>query len=118
MIAEIIPGIDQQKGLACVRGNRSLYEKLLNKFHQQYHQTATELDTLIAAGLMEESILLVHSIKGVAGSLGAEALFEAAQQLEDALRLDNSRIHDSRKNFDAALKIVIEGLATTVVEVM
>ena len=106
-----LPGIDQSIGLRQLRGNRAFYHKLLVKMHNQYRQSGRELDDLLARGAQEEAIRLVHSIKGVAGSLGATALFESSNELEQALRAESGAPPDTR-TFKAALDVVIGGLAS------
>src|SRR5262249_57450247 len=85
--AEPLPGIDRATGLKRVAGNEALYGKLLLDFHRDY---ATSIDRVRAA--LEENRLTdaerqVHTLKGVAGNIGAMDLHQAAQELDSALRL-------------------------------
>ncbi len=110
---DIPAGINLAKGLASVRGNRTLFDKLLSKFLQQYAGTNTQLDALLTEGKLEDACRLVHSIKGVAGSLGAEKLFSAAQVLEDGLRSGVNGDVPQKRDFQMALQEIIDALTQT-----
>ena len=105
-----LPGIDLARGLANVRGNARLYEKLLHKFYEQYRNTSIELGQLIAAGAYADAKRLTHSVKGVAGSLGAYQLYEACYQLEQALEAADPAVLTIQVHFINALQEVLEGL--------
>ena len=105
-----LPGIDQQKGLESVQGNVALYEKLLGKFVSQYNNAAQDLESFLAKGAHEEGLRLVHSIKGVAASLGMTELFCAANALETEM-INQSNNQDSRANFQFELERVLQGLS-------
>ena len=78
-------GFDLEGALARVGGNKNLYRKLLGMFTQKYKNSGEELDQLISSGKMEEARGLAHTIKGVAGNIGAINLFEAAKVLNETL---------------------------------
>ena len=82
-----LPGIDRTTGLRRVAGNEALHDKLLLDFHRDY---ATSIDRVRAA--LQENRLTdaerqVHTLKGVAGNIGAMDVHRAAQELDSALRL-------------------------------
>ena len=73
-------------------------------FHDTYKNTTLELRGLLAAGSYEEAKRLVHSLSGVAATLGAEELDHAAFTIEDALRTGNTeQISAHIDAMDAAL---------------
>ena len=81
-----LPGIDLATGVHRVGGNRVLYRKLLIQF------TATQADAIAAitaalkVGQRDTAIRVAHTLRGVAGNLGATALQSAAATLEGALK--------------------------------
>lgn len=77
-----LPGFDMDSGLRRVGGNRELYLKLLLKVRQEYADAAEKIHDLIENNQMEETRHLAHSIKGVAGNLGAEALQSVSLEVE------------------------------------
>jgi len=80
-----IPGIDTQSGLTRVGGNRKLYISLLAKFVRDYADARKELDTLLAQEDQEPAQRLVHTVRGVAGNIGATGLQEVSTDLEMAI---------------------------------
>ena len=80
-----LKGFDLEGALARVGGNKDLYRKLLGMFAQKYKNAGEELDQLISDGKMEEAHGLAHTIKGVAGNIGAMDLFKAAEVLNETL---------------------------------
>jgi CheY-like chemotaxis protein len=81
-----LPGISIGSGLSKLAGNEELYRKLLSKFRESNRDVVNEIKGLIDAGDMETAARLAHTVKGVAGNLGAEDLFPAAGELEKALK--------------------------------
>ncbi|MBF0625492.1 MAG: response regulator [Magnetococcales bacterium] len=80
-----IPGIDLEAGLKQVGGNQRLLRKLLAEFRTDYQ----DLPAILAAALERRDGPLVrrlaHSLKGVAGNLGALELAATARELETAI---------------------------------
>jgi two-component system sensor histidine kinase/response regulator len=76
------PVLDVDEGVMRVGGLEELFDELLTRFVEEYPGGRLELDALPPS----ERVRRVHSIKGVAGSLGARRLFEVARQFEDQLR--------------------------------
>ena len=72
--------INVESGLKRVAGNRELYENILFQFLETA-KTLPEAQEALKAGDRETADRIVHTIKGVAGNLGAEALFESVEQL-------------------------------------
>ena len=111
MLPDYLPGIDQERGMSQLGGNAQLYHKLLVKFYEQYEAVNKQLDEFIEKGEQEEAIRLVHSVKGVAGSLGAMKLFEIADQLERKLRAKETDGAENRLEFNKTLLEIMTGLA-------
>ena len=83
-----LAGIDQARALARLDGNGKLYLWLLRAFLQSEAGTAKSLGRAIAAGERGLAERLAHTVKGSAGSIGANLVMAAAGALEDALRRD------------------------------
>ncbi len=78
--------IDLEIGLLHVDGDRTLYRKLARNFRAQQANAALRARD---AWVAEDSLTarrLAHSLKGMAGTLGAVPLAEAAAQLESLLK--------------------------------
>jgi len=88
---EVIPSIaclDTKDGLSRVAGNQKLYLKILRKFVEQQGAAVSEVAQAIAQGDRELAERIAHTLKGVAGNIGARSLYKAAGHLE-------KRIHDN-----------------------
>ncbi|MCU7834081.1 MAG: PAS domain S-box protein [gamma proteobacterium symbiont of Taylorina sp.] len=113
-----LSGIDTTEGLATCQGNQKLYRKLLTKFKntqsdfiQQFQQTRDSNDK-------EAPVRCAHSLKGVAGNIGAGDIYQAAQALESASKENQSaeqidRLLDMLDNNLSIVFISLEALEHT-----
>jgi signal transduction histidine kinase/CheY-like chemotaxis protein len=85
-LPESLPGFDLRAGLERLRGNKSLYKKLLLNFSADYSDAVREIREALAATEMDRAHGLVHSLKGVAGNLGATDLQAAATEMENLVK--------------------------------
>ena len=81
------------------------------KVKRDYDHAAQEVRRLFDDGQYEAARRLAHSIKGVAGNLGAKAFQRAAQILENELK-DNKLPHEALARFTAEMNTVQHALAT------
>lgn len=81
-----VAGLDISLGLRRVGGNRELYLSLLRKFVVSFGDAGNAVSADIQNGRNAEAIRRLHSLKSVAGSVGAGELRAAADDLEKALR--------------------------------
>jgi PAS domain S-box-containing protein len=103
-----IPGIDMAGGLSRVGGNANLYRNILIKLRDEYVATDKEIAAHITAGQIEDAQRGAHTVKGVAGNVGAGALQAAAADLEKAL-------HDgSEESYAGTLEAFGKTLADTI----
>jgi CheY-like chemotaxis protein len=80
-----IPGLDLALGLRRVMGKQSLYLGMLRKFaHNQAH-AASAIQQALQEGDNATAERLAHTLKGVAGNIGATTLQHAAGLLEAAI---------------------------------
>ena len=77
-----IPALNVAKGLATCQGNETLYLKLLGKFVASETNFHASFMTTFAQGNIDECKLMAHTLKGVAGNIGAETIYNQALELE------------------------------------
>ncbi|OKH31056.1 hypothetical protein NIES2119_29665 [[Phormidium ambiguum] IAM M-71] len=82
---ENLEGIDVAAGLNRVNGNAKMYRELLVRFRRSQADAMTEIEAAVEQGNYKKAREKTHSIKGVAGNIGAERLFQAGVPLEVAL---------------------------------
>jgi PAS domain S-box-containing protein len=106
----IVDGLDTRDGLARVVGNRKLYLKLLRQFVEQQAPVPAQIGDALERGDVTTAERLAHTVKGVAGSLGAGAVQRVAATLEKAIatRTDTAEWTPLLEEF----KGVLEGLVS------
>lgn len=78
-------GLDTEDGLLRVGGNRQLYQKILLKFANSQKGIINTIDELLKEQDYETAKRHAHTLKGVAGNIGAHGLYELARILEVAI---------------------------------
>jgi two-component system, sensor histidine kinase and response regulator len=91
-----LPGINIDAGVERVGGNAENFRKLLVKFSENHADMAVNIRKALKAGDKEKALLLVHTLKGIAGNIGAEKLQKAALELESSIKKE-SRKQQSEK---------------------
>ena len=81
-----IEGLDTQDGLARVAGNGKLYQKLLRQFIDQQGPANGEIKAALAKSDTPLAERIAHTLKGVAGNIGAKAVHSASGALEKLIR--------------------------------
>jgi PAS domain S-box-containing protein len=82
----VVDGLDSADGLRRVGGNHKLYVKLLRQFASQQADAVVQLRTALATNDRESAKRTAHTLKGVAGNLGAGPVQAAAAAVEERLR--------------------------------
>ncbi len=86
-LSKALPQVDVADGLRRLGGDRQLYIEMLGKFVKQFTTFKTELITNLQTNKQQDAIRLVHTLKSVAGGLGAKSLCNLTGQLEAQLTL-------------------------------
>jgi len=95
-LPDTLNGIDMQDGLTRVGGNRKLYHGILCRFRDSQADTPAQIAQALADRDNSTAERLAHTLKGVAGNIGAQRLQEAAHRLEQAIAA-------GQENVDAGL---------------
>jgi len=80
-----VEGLDTADGLLRVAGNKNLYLKLLRQFVASEHDAPSRIRERLANQDRATAERMAHTVKGVAGNLGAKAVQSAAADLEHAV---------------------------------
>jgi two-component system sensor histidine kinase/response regulator len=106
-----LSGIDRDTGLRRVAGNETLYRKLLLDFHRDYAISVERIRAAIAEAGLTDAERQVHTLKGVAGNIGAMDLHRASVELDSALRVgDLEKAGMLLSDVERELSVVIQGL--------
>lgn len=102
--------LNTEAGLTYLAGNKALYQKLLKRFSEQiqneYLETVELLRQLSSNASNDKFTAAqrdVHTLKGVAGNLAAEGLFELSKQIDLNLKQNHVPNADLIKQFQQAL---------------
>ena len=80
-----IDGLDLQGGLRRVLGREDLYLELLKNFVRDQSDACERIEQALAEGNQAQAARAVHTLNGLAGTIGAHGLRDAAQQLESGI---------------------------------
>jgi two-component system, sensor histidine kinase and response regulator len=80
-----VDGLDTADALLRVGGNRALYRKLLRQFVDEQATALEQVAHALAAGDRNTARRFAHTLKGVAGNIGATAVRAASGDLERSI---------------------------------
>jgi polar amino acid transport system substrate-binding protein len=110
-----LPGIDLSEALSHVRGNEERMLKLMRKFARDQASVAKDIRDALAENNPDVAQRLAHTLKGLAGLIGAARLQEKARLLEVAIKEDEApeavNFAALIENMETALEEVMGGLA-------
>jgi signal transduction histidine kinase/CheY-like chemotaxis protein/HPt (histidine-containing phosphotransfer) domain-containing protein len=107
--------LDTRSGLTRVAGNIRLYQRLLKDFYEDYADFSSDIEKLFNTGDSEHAVRLIHTIKGVAGNIGATRLYSAASQLEAAFRKKTDRgIGSLPTDFESTMNETLQTIRQTI----
>ena len=102
-------GIDTAFGLKAIGGKRERYESLLRKFAVRQAGSAEAIRSALLVGDNSTAEREAHSLKGVAGTLGATALAEQAAKVETAIHSGQS-VDEALESLALVLAAVVEAI--------
>ena len=110
-VGEELPGIDIAQALRRLGGRDGLFHKLLNDFADRNAGDAEAIAAALVADDLVAAREAAHTLKGLAGNLGAGPLSAAAQQLENAIRTQaRDRFPEALAGLAACLQEVVAGI--------
>jgi HPt (histidine-containing phosphotransfer) domain-containing protein len=108
-----LEGFDVEEGLSRLGGNRKLYVKLLRDLAREHAEDAEVIRETLAKGDTKGARALAHTLKGMAGNLAAQEVYEASAALETTLKHDNDKLRDEQ-SIDDRIAELDEALTRTV----
>jgi HPt (histidine-containing phosphotransfer) domain-containing protein len=107
-----IAGLDTNDGVSRVGGNRKLYVKILRQFVEQHGAAIDQVGDALAKGDHALAERLAHTLKGVAGNIGAAGVQSAAAALERVIRERSNadEVEGARQRVGAVLKPLAAGI--------
>lgn len=106
-----LPGIDLDTGLMRVGDDHELYTSLLRDFLADHEHDCTRIEEALAGDDMETATRIAHTLKGVAGGIGAPVLYDKAKEVEASMRWQQlADIGPSLDELSGELAALMEGL--------
>ncbi len=107
-----IPGIDLRWGLERIGGNKRLFLKVVKEFAANHRKAVQLIEQRLASGDREEARRELHTLKGVAGNIGARILQQEAGNLERLL--EKNELPEARlpQSFRDAFTTLFDGLSS------
>jgi PAS domain S-box-containing protein len=108
-----LSGIDSAFGLRHVAGNTALYVQLLDRFRATQRDAGNLIRTDFEAGHRMEAASRAHTLRGVAGNIGARELQTLAQAVEEGLSMassDRARMAAGVRALQAAVDATMHSL--------
>ena len=108
-----IDGLDVSAGLRRTLGKIPAYHSMLRRFVAGHASVPRQIREALAAGDRQHAELLAHTLRGVAGNVGASAVQQQARQLELALheRVPDGPVQALLETLEVALAQQIESIA-------
>jgi two-component system, sensor histidine kinase and response regulator len=113
-----LPGIEMHAGLAICLGNPVLYRRMLLRFREGQQDFSARFGQALEAGDRDAATRHAHTLKGNAGHIGANALQNAAAELEQAC-LAGATGDDMASRLEivrAELELALAGLGSIVAD--
>ena len=106
------PAFNVADAMGRLMNNKNLYKKLLDKFLAGYADYDKQLDDAIAAADFENGVHLAHTMKGLAGNLGAEDLQAASLEVETLCKagVSSPELAPAMEKFRAELTRALEAV--------
>ncbi|MES2088414.1 MAG: response regulator, partial [Pseudomonadota bacterium] len=95
--------LDTADGIARCMGSIDLYRRLLKGFDKGQHDFEVLFTQALCEGDHATATRQAHTLKGLAGNIGAKALLQAAQALEDECT-DSTALQQTQRALDAVLQ--------------
>jgi two-component system sensor histidine kinase/response regulator len=114
VLPDTLPGINMKAGLATTMSNIKLYHRQLIMFYEGQSNFAELFSLAASRDDLTVQTRIAHTLKGTAGNIGANAVYNAACQLEKACHKGSSPEIISQLLTETVieLNIVISGLVS------
>jgi two-component system, sensor histidine kinase and response regulator len=106
----LLPGLDVGYGLSLLRGNTEKYLDLLQRFVDGQQASMAQVSLLLDEEDAAAAERLVHNLKGTAGTLRVQSVFEAASELDALLKQGREQIDRTRPLVDQ-INLALAGLS-------
>lgn len=84
-----LQGFDVKGAVARFGGRIASYDKALSNVSSTLPESLSVIENALEQDDYKQALLTTHTVKGVAGNIGCDGVYQASRALEDALRADD-----------------------------
>ncbi|HLO47034.1 MAG TPA: response regulator [Kamptonema sp.] len=88
MESPTITSLNVEVGTFHIGGNSIAYQKILRRFDKFHQKSASEIQAALEQRDFSQAFYLTHTLRGSAGNIGAEILYQLAANLEQELQVE------------------------------
>lgn len=108
-----LAGISVNVGLARIGGNHDAYRNLLLKFRDSNSEVISKIKESLEKGEWREAEMIIHSLKGSSGNVGAEKLYRIVKDKETILQKQGKEVFiSSLYDLESELNLVVQSIST------
>ena len=85
-----IPGMETEKALRRIDGNTKLFRKMITFFNEKQENIVARIKTATENGDTKTALLEAHTLKGLAGNIGATQIVKCTRTIETILKEGNN----------------------------
>ncbi len=106
-----VEGLDMAAGIKRAAGNISLFEGLLVQFVIHHSDDMKKINKAFLESDLDLAGRHIHTLKGVAGNIGAERVHHLSSIAEDALEASNEKaVSEALATLGEALQLLLDGI--------
>ncbi|MBS4098480.1 MAG: response regulator [Sulfuricella sp.] len=102
-----LTGVNTDEALDCLNGNIALYRKILMAFREDQADAVVLMRTMRRAGDGKSAARLVHTLRGLAGNVGAQEIVKLTKELEAALASEQGDVETLLNELEKHLAALI-----------
>ncbi len=112
VVIPVFKGINSKLALKRLNNNKHLYLNILRKFYNNNQTVISEIKKAFAKNSIEETHRMIHTLKGVSGSIGADDIHELSKTVEKNIIEKNfEELNKNIVKLDSAMNELISILA-------
>ncbi|MCQ8897106.1 ATP-binding protein [Limnobacter humi] len=105
-----LSGIDAQSAQIQLQGDERLFRQLLMRFYDEYRDAKAAVSQQLDEASRPALLAYLHKLRGQAGSLGAHALRDATQALEESLQRGEGSVKRCLEKFFNRLDVLLTAI--------
>ena len=110
ILPESMNGFDLNQGLKSADGDPSFYHKMLHRFKEQLINDYASIDKELKLGKKGDGPIKIHTLKGIAGTVGAFKLAEISRSIDALFKEGETIPHEMITHLNRVLQETIKEL--------